>query len=232
MKLPEPSNNKFNRLNNKVLRDLKKCKKAGQNGTTCKDLTCRAFYFEPNKYTIKKWLVEEGFYNKGIDRRVIFVCERPGPNNEVKPNDTKVYSCFKVNDANQRVGVARKLERFHDVRKKYGLENCQITNIIKCSKFSGTDSPSADEINECSKHLIKEFKMIQPEVVVAVGSGQYKILRRKPFKAFIESQGGKLHKITHYAYRGSVKELWERWNREFKELKGKISPSPKIIPIF
>jgi len=41
-----------------VLRELKKCKKGklrGQNWTTCKDLSCRAFYFEPNEDTIEKW---------------------------------------------------------------------------------------------------------------------------------------------------------------------------------
>jgi hypothetical protein len=83
-------------------------------------------------------------------------------------------------------------------------------------------------------HLIKEIEIIKPEIVVAVGCSQYDILRsrRKPFKALIESQGGKLHEITHYAFRGSVKELWERWDREFKELKGKMLSSPKFIPIF
>jgi len=48
------------------------------------------------------------------------------------------------------------------------------------------------------------------------------------FKALI---GDTLHKITHWAFRGSEEELWERWDREFKELKGKISSSPKFIPI-
>src|SRR4030042_4046714 len=128
----------FKRLNNRVVRDLKECKKgklAGQNWRICKNLICRAFYFEPNKDTIKQWREEEGFYKKGIDRRVIFVGERPGQNNEVSTNDAKVYPCFKVNDANRRVNVAQKLERFHNVRKKYGLENCCLTNIVKCSKF-------------------------------------------------------------------------------------------------
>jgi uracil-DNA glycosylase family 4 len=224
----------FHRLNNEVLHDLRKCKK----NKTCEGLTCRTFYFEPNEFTIKKWREEEGFYKKGIDRRVIFVGERPGPNNEVLPNDTKVYPCFKVNDANRRVAVARKLQRFHDVRKKYGFENCCLTNIVKCSKFSGTDKPSVDEINECSRHLINEIKIIQPEVVVAVGDFQYKTLGSKKFKfkEIIESQGGKLHKITHWAFRYwalrlSEAEFLERWDREFRELKGIISPSPKYIPI-
>ena len=223
----------FDRLNDEVLQDLKKCKKGKlgeQNWTICKDLTCRAFYFEPNWCTKREWREEEGFYKKGIDRRVIFVGERPGPNNEVLPNDTEIYSCFKVNNANRRVSVARKLKRFHDVRKKYGLENSYLTNIVKCSKFSGTNKPSVDEINECSKHLINEFKIIQPEVFVAVGDFQYKILGSKKFKfkALIEAQGGKLHRITHWAFYRSEKELLDNWDREFKELKGKISSSPKF----
>ena len=215
----------WDRLNDEVLLDLKKCKKgklAGQNWTICKDLTCRTFYFEPNKYTIRIWQ-EEGLYKKEIeiDSRVIFVCERPGPNNPVKEEDSTVRRCWGEENANRR--SVWRLRRFLKVRKDYGLQDCYITNIVKCSKFSGTDSPSVDEIKECSKHLIKEIEIIQPEVVVAVGGGQDNILRRKPFKALI---GDKLHKITHYAFRGSEEELWESWDREFKELKRKISSSP------
>ena len=215
----------FDRLNKEVLLKLKECK----SKKTCEGLTCRTFYFEPNNDTIGMWQ-EEGLYQEEIkiDSRVIFVCERPGPNNPIKEEDITVKRCWGKESANPR--AIRRLERFRDVRKKYGLENCHITNIVKCSKFSGTDSPSVDEIKECSRHLIKEIEIIQPEVVVAVGGGQYDILRsqRKPFKALIESQGGELHKITHYAFRGSEKELWKRWDREFKELKGKISSSPKL----
>jgi uracil-DNA glycosylase family 4 len=225
--------NAFDQLDDEVLRELKECKKgklAGQNWTTCKDLSCRAFYFEPNKCTIKKWQEKDGFYKKGIDRRVLFVLERPGPKPEVKEEDISVKRCFSEENANN--GAKRKLKRFLDVRKQKGLENCYMTNIVKCSKYSENKHPSVDEIDECSKHLIKEIGIIQPEVIVAVGGGQYDILRRKPFKALIESQGYKIHKITHYAFRGSIEELWERWDREFKELKGKISSSPKFIPIF
>jgi len=233
MKLPEPSNNKFDRLNSKVLRDLKKCKKgelAGQNWTTCKGLTCRAFYFEPNKFTIKMWREKKKFYKKGIDRRVLFVLQRPGPNPKVKEGDIAVKPCFGLENANPF--ALRRLERFHDVRKKYGLENCYMTNIVKCSKFLKNIPPSVDEIEECSKHLIKEIEIIDPEVVVAVGDVQDKILRRKPFKELIESLGCKLYKVTHYGYRDSVEKLWKRWDIEFTELKNKISPSPKFIPIF
>lgn len=234
MKLPKPSNNKFDRLNNEVLQILqKKCKKGklgGQNWTICKDLECRVFYFEPNKDTIKKWREKQKFYKKGIDRRVIFVAERPGPTPGLIPNDTIVQRIFCVEN-DSRPGVARKLERCHEVRKKYGLENCYLTNIVKCSKFKGTDKPSKDEINECSKHLIREIEIIKPEVVVAVGGFQYEKLRTEPFKALI---GDRLHKITHWAFRGirgSKETLLERWDREFTELKEKISRSPKFIPI-
>jgi hypothetical protein len=48
------------KLNDKVLRDIEKCKKgklgkrAGQNWTICKDLECRVFYFEPKNRAIDK----------------------------------------------------------------------------------------------------------------------------------------------------------------------------------
>lgn len=231
--------NAFDRLNDEVLRDIEKCKKgklgkrAGQNWIICKDLECRVFYFEPNKDTIKKWREKQKFYKKGIDRRVIFVAERPGPTPGLIPHDTTVHRIFCVEN-DSRPGVARKLERCHQVRKQYGLENCYLTNIVKCSRFTGTDSPCVHEINECSKHLIREIEIINPEAVVAVGDFQDKTLRTEPFKAFIEDKGRKLHKITHWAFRGirgSKETLSERWDREFTELKEKISRSPKFISI-
>jgi len=232
--------NAFDQLNDEVLQDITKCKngelgeRAGQNWIICKDLECRVFYFEPNKDTIKKWREKEGFYKKGIDMRVLFVAERPGPTPGLLPNDTKVQRCFCVED-DSRPGVARKLERFHEVRKKYGLENCCLTNIVKCSRFTGTDSPCVHEINECSKHLIREIEIIDPEVVVAVGGFQYEKLRTETFKAFIEDKGRKLHKISHWSFRGvrgSKETLSKRWDREFTELKEKISRSQKFISIF
>jgi hypothetical protein len=49
----------FDRLNKEVLPALRKCK----GNKTCKDLTCRVFYFEPNKPTIEIWH-REGLYKE------------------------------------------------------------------------------------------------------------------------------------------------------------------------
>lgn len=69
-------------------------------------------------------------YKKGIDRRVLFVYKRPGPNSEIKKEDIAVKRCWGKENANQSAKSLGNLERFYCVRKKYGLQNCYITENI------------------------------------------------------------------------------------------------------
>ena len=206
----------FDRLNNEVLRDLKKCKE----NKTCIALTCRGYYFEPNPYTLDAWQ-KQGLYKKGIDGRAIFVCESPGGSNRLLKDDPTIARCWDETGNNIR---------FLEVRKKYGLENCFVTNVVKCGVRPNNNKHSPEEINNCSKFLKKEIEIIQPEVVVAVGREAERILRKYYIK-FLESQGCGWHRISHYAFRDGIEALWDNWDRQFQELKNKISPVPKFIPI-
>ena len=201
----------FDRLNNEVLRNLKKCKK----NKTCEALTCRGYYFEPNRCTLREWL-DEGLYKKGIDKRAIFVCESPGPSNPLEKEVINVERCWDIEHPGR--GGKKKLERFLEVRKKHGLQNCYVTNVVKCGARPN------------NKHSPKEIEIIQPEVVVAVGREAEHILK-KYYTRFLESQGCGWHRISHYAFRGGVEALRDNWDRQFQELKTKISPVPKFIPI-
>ena len=145
----------FDRLNNEVLHDLRKCKK----NKTCEGLTRRTFYFEPNEFTIKMWQ-EEGLYKKGIDGRALFVCESPGPKSAVKEEDITVKRCWGKENADP--AVIWRLERFRKLRESYGLENCFMTNVVKCGPKKGKNH-THEETKNCSEFLDKEIKIIKPE---------------------------------------------------------------------
>lgn len=219
--------NIFGRLNNEVLRDdIKKCKKK----KTCKDLTCRAFYFEPNKHTIKKWREEKKaltcvfFLYARVLVQVVYRND----------DDIDVKRCWGKENAKQSSIPFRNLERFLEIRKVNRLENCYITNVLKCGPRKGFHH-SKEEIENCSGRLKEEIKIIHPEVVVAVGGevADYAYILQKYYKKFLEDQDFKKpYKIAHYAFHGSNEKLWEDyWDKEFKELKKIISRSPKYIPI-
>ena len=87
---------------------------------TCPNLNSRSYYFEPNPDTAARW-ADEGRFTKGIDRRVMFVCESPGPQGIDAGVNTQRCWALTTQDA-----------RFKDVREKYGLQDCYITNIVKC----------------------------------------------------------------------------------------------------
>lgn len=208
----------FYQLYDEVLRKLKKCKK----GKTCKGLTCRAFYFEPNRFTINKWR-EDGLYKKGIDRRVIFVCESPGPNSPPEDDDIDVKRCWGEENANP--DSIWRLKRFHKLRESYGLENCYITNVVKCGPRKDK-SHDMKEIINCSKFLEKEIEIIKPKLIIAVGRKAEKILRKYHME-LIKSQGSELFEVMHY----SIGNPQRDWDKKYKEIKKIISPSPKFIPM-
>jgi len=47
--------------------------------------------------------------------------------------------------------------------------NCYITNVVKCQK-ANNEKPSSYEIGECKKYLDAEIKMVNPKIIVGVGS--------------------------------------------------------------
>ena len=49
------------------------CKRSGK----CPRLGIRELFFEPNPYTLHVWQESHHFYEKGLDRRLVFLAERP-----------------------------------------------------------------------------------------------------------------------------------------------------------
>lgn len=184
---------------NKVFQDLSLCKE----NKTCRKLTCRGYYFEPNSETISMWR-KEGLYTKEIDRRAIFVCESPGPSQKLSRNSIMVARCWSESPRDKR---------FLEVRKKYELTNCYITNVVKCGVRNG-NRHTEEEITNCSKFVKDEIQIIKPLIVVAVGEQAENILR-KYYLAVLVAQGCHLFRITHYSAR---RNPWVYWDKEFPML--------------
>ena len=180
-----------------LLEDLLKCKERN----TCPALTRLPYYFEPNPKTTKEWR-KEGMYLRGIDPRVVFVCESPGGSGRNR-GPREITRCF--------IG-GRYDRRFQDVRVKYGLQNCYITNTVKCGVRKEKEH-SGTELDACIPFLIQELELIQPRIAVGVGENAMRTLMARVAPqldvplCFFE--------ITHYSMRG---DPWEKWNKEFPEL--------------
>jgi uracil-DNA glycosylase family 4 len=187
----------------KLLKDMRLCKAK----KTCPGLRVRTYYFEPNPETAIEWL-QEDLYKDGIDSRVVFVCE--------SPNRSSKGSNFKGVERDWVVSGGTG-KRFMEVRKTYGLENCYITNSVKCGTRKGSRHTDS-ELHSCGKFLIRELELIHPLVVVAVGGNAMYSLRKHVFPQLKVPPC--LFQITHYAARGNV---WESWQPEFENLMRLIS---------
>ncbi len=182
-----------------LCKDIMACKTA----QTCPTLNTRQFYFEPNPFTIPFWKSKELFAD-GISYRVMFVCESPGPS-ALEGDAENIEPCF--------YGSPRDL-RFQEIRRKYDLENCYITNTVKCGVRRGARH-SGFEVEKCRRFLVREIDLIQPQVVVGVGGNAYRTLRTEVLK-YLRNPPVLFH-VTHYASRRNPKEAW---NNEFPSYSG------------
>jgi uracil-DNA glycosylase family 4 len=181
-----------------LMNDIIECKAAKR----CPLLKIRQFYCEPNPFTISRWKSEKGLFAEAIDHRVVFVCESPGPSANSAPSEN-VEPCFY---GSPRDG------RFEKARRKYGLENCYITNTVKCGvRFGARHSPT--EVEACRDFLVREIDLIRPQVLVGVGGNAYRTLRTDTLEYI--GTPPVLFQITHYSSR---RNPWEFWDLEFPEL--------------
>ena len=187
----------------KLLKDIRLCKAK----KTCPDLKVRTYYFEPNPETGAEWLREDT-YKDGIDSRVVFVCE--------SPNRSFKSSRFKGVERDWAASGAGG-KRFMEVRKDYGLEDCYITNSVKCGSREGSRHIDS-ELHSCGKFLIRELELIQPQVVVAVGGNAMYSLKTHVLPHLEVPPC--FFQVTHYAARVNV---WEAWKPEFENLMRLIS---------
>lgn len=180
----------------KLLEEIRMCK----NRQTCPNLSSRGYYYEPNYETISKWK-QEGLYKGFLDRRVIFVCESPGP--QFTNEATSISRCW---------ARTKQDKRFLKARTEYGLHDCYITNSVKCGVRKRSRHTEI-EITSCLKYLLKEIELIEPMVAVAMGGNSHYVLRNH-IMAQMEYPPI-IFQMTHYSARGDV---WSRWKNEFKEL--------------
>ncbi|MDD5153704.1 MAG: uracil-DNA glycosylase family protein [Desulfovibrionales bacterium] len=137
-----------------------------------------------------------------IDYRLMFICESPGPSAE-ENNEEDFEPCF--------YGSTRD-RRFLDVRKKYDLANCYITNTVKCGVRRG-GMHSQSEVEACREFLVREINLIAPMIIVGVGGNACRTLRTDVLKHL--KTAPILFQITHYSSR---RNPWDAWDNEFPEL--------------
>lgn len=184
-----------------LIAEIRTCK----DGRTCPNLSVRSFYFEPNIETITDWRSGKddfGAFSGPLDRRVVFVCESPGPQARLLEN-TAVRRCW---------AVTRQDRKFFDLRKAHGLENCHLTNSVKCGVRRG-GRHSNEEMEHCSGFLSRELELIAPLVAVGVGGNAMLALRRVARRM---TDPPVLFQMTHYSARG--RHCQEEWPHETQEL--------------
>lgn len=180
-----------------LYKDISKCKASKK----CSELDYRHFYFEPNPFTFPSWK-NKGLFVNGITNRVMFVCESPGPS-AVEVDDTSTEPCFYSSPRDRR---------FQEVRSKYHLEDCYITNTVKCGDRKGYRH-TGSEIENCRPFLVREIDLIKPQVIVGVGNNAYWTLRTEILQ-YLEDPP-EVFLIRHYSFRG---DPWKDWDKQFPEL--------------
>jgi len=190
-------------------RDLMTEIRACKERRTCPSLISRRYYFEPNSATAEQWQ-EERVYLSGIDPRVVFVCESPGPQIPSK-DDAEPLRCWAEGGWNTR---------FRRAREKHELMDYYITNTVKCGGVRRRHTEH--ELASCRHFLVRELELIEPLVVVGVGGAAYRALRKdivpclrcKPV----------CFQITHYSARVNVGSRWEREFAGLKRLLERLKP--------
>jgi len=185
-----------------LFKDIQACK----GDQTCPSLKTRQFYFEPNRFTASLWK-NKGLFAKDIDHRVIFACESPG-SSAIERNAKDLEPCWFSSPRDRR---------FEEVRRKYGLESCYITNTVKCGVRRGAQH-TRFEVQSCRKFLMREFELIRPQVVVGVGGNAYRTLRIDVLPHL--KRPPVLFQITHYSCR---RDPWDFWDKQFPELLGLLA---------
>ncbi len=93
--------------------------------------------------------------------RVMFVGEAPGYNEDLQGRPF--------------VGAAGNL--LNEMLKLAGLnrEEVFITNVVKCRPPNNRD-PAEEEVEACKPYLLRQLKVIQPEIVVCLGRHSARVL--------------------------------------------------------
>lgn len=185
-----------------LFQEIRRCKEV----PTCPALPIRPYYFEPNPETATEWTSHRR-YEGQIDRRVVFVCESPGPSGE-EMGPTPAKRCWSESPRDKR---------FQAVLENYGLHACYITNTVKCGPRQGPRHTDA-EIDACIGFLVREIELLEPMVVVGVGGNAMETIRRRVAPRLADPLV--LFQVSHYSMRRNPREVWDR---EFTELRRLLS---------
>lgn len=146
----------------------------------------------------------------GTDFRAVFIAESPS-----------TAGGTGIKDASANFGTTHADRLFHRVRAKFGLENCYVTDLVKCGVAAG--KPDSAKIQKCLPYLRREIEAVQPRAIVAVGKslaldvdGQKKSV---PFGPFLEEALAldiPVFVTWHYSY---------VWNRCQQPIPLRVNPS-------
>lgn len=148
------------------------------------------------------------------DARLMFVGEAPGRDEDEQGEPF--------------VGQAGKVLTKMIVAMGLSREEVYIGNILKC-RPPDNRTPTLEEMAICLPHIVRQIKVIQPEIVCALGATALKGLLRDPRAAigrmrgkFISWQGIKLMPTYHPAYLlrspGEKHKTWEDLQKIVAEL--------------
>ncbi len=111
-------------------------------------------------YKNKKKVV---FGQGNVNTKIIFIGEGPG-----KEEDEKgVPFCGKAGKILENLLNSIKLKR----------EEIYITNVIKCRPPKNR-KPKKEEIEKCSEYLLKQIKIINPEIIVCLGEVPFRFISK------------------------------------------------------
>ena len=116
---------------------------------------------------------------------------------------------------------------FYKALKYMRFENAHLTDVLKVRvKGEEVDEYFEDQdlLNRNLKYLSREFEIIRPKLVVAVGRRAEEILRKK-FPRM------RIHRIMHYSYLRRFKkdEWYPRYRREMESVKRALLEAEKDL---
>ena len=114
---------------------------------------------------------------------------------------------------------------FYTVLKDTGFEKAHLTDVLKIrAKGEDVDKYFKDRalLDKNLEYLSREFEIIQPKLIVAVGERAEEILRKK-FPSM------RIHRIMHYSYLRYFKEgeRYPRYREEVEHVKRTYSKLKK-----
>lgn len=117
---------------------------------------------------------------------------------------------------------------FYKVLKDMGFKNAHLTDVLKIrAKGEDVDKYFKDRalLDKNLEYLSREFEIIQPKLVVAVGGRAEEILRKK----FPRME---IHRIMHYSYLRRFKkdERYPSYRREMESVKRALLEAEKGSP--